>query len=114
MGVNVNPPPQLRMPAAFQSDPIVREYFRQQNTILFQLWNRTGGESDISDQLLALIQANKIAIEENAQDIAGNRADIDQNILDIAINADNIAINTGDIAKLQAQDSRLMNLIVAD
>lgn len=84
MGVPVNPPPALRLPQQFQRDPIVRDYFKQQNTILFQLWNRTGGSSDISDQLLALIQANKIAIEQNAEDIADNRADIDQNTEDIA------------------------------
>lgn len=46
MSVKVNPPPQLRMPEVFDGNPDIREYFEQQNRILFQLWNRTGGTSD--------------------------------------------------------------------
>lgn len=50
MANNVNPPPRLRIPKAFQGDPEVREYLRQVDTILFQLWRKTGGTSDpISD-----------------------------------------------------------------
>ena len=46
----VNPPPQLRIPEQFLKDPVSREYFKQTNTILFQLYNRTGGVDDsISD-----------------------------------------------------------------
>lgn len=42
----VNPPPQLRIPRAFQNDIEVRSFFEQQQTILFQLWQKTGGSSD--------------------------------------------------------------------
>ncbi len=46
----INPPPRLQTPQQFLSDPISRAYFRQTETILFQLWNKTGGNSDpISD-----------------------------------------------------------------
>jgi hypothetical protein len=46
MSVKVNPPPQLKIPDKFFNDPEVRAYFERQNTILFQLWQRTGGPVD--------------------------------------------------------------------
>ena len=46
MSTQVNPPPQLKIPAEFAKDPSQFAYFRQMNTILFQLWNRTGGAVD--------------------------------------------------------------------
>ena len=46
MAVNVNPPPGLRIPKAFLGDAETREYISQLNTIIFQLYNRTGGVSD--------------------------------------------------------------------
>jgi hypothetical protein len=47
MSVKVNPPPQLRIPVKFFSDPEIRSFFEQQQQIIFQLWNRTGGNSDL-------------------------------------------------------------------
>ena len=49
MTIAVNPPPQLRIPDEFFNDPEIRAYFEQQNTILFQLWTRTGGSDDVVD-----------------------------------------------------------------
>lgn len=46
MTIKVNPPPFLRVPKAFLADREVRAFVEQQNTIMFQLWNRTGGEKD--------------------------------------------------------------------
>lgn len=46
MTVKVNPPPQVRIPDEFFNDPVKRDFFEQWGTILFQLWNRTGGASD--------------------------------------------------------------------
>lgn len=46
MSVIVNPPPQLRIPQKFLEDPEIRSFFEKQQTIIFQLWNRTGGSSD--------------------------------------------------------------------
>ena len=46
MSTKVNAPPQLKMPDKFFNDPEVRSYFERQNTILFQLWKRTGGSND--------------------------------------------------------------------
>ena len=46
----VNPPPFLSIPPAFLKDPLVRVFIEQQNTIIFQLWNKLGGNNDpISD-----------------------------------------------------------------
>lgn len=47
MAVDVNPPPQLRIPEAFRADPELRAWYEQQQVILFQLWNRTGGDNDL-------------------------------------------------------------------
>ncbi len=49
MSIAVNPPPQLRIPDEFFNNPDIRAYFEQYNTILFQLWNRTGGSEDVVD-----------------------------------------------------------------
>lgn len=46
MAVNVNPPPQLRVPQAFTKDREVFDYFQQLQTIIFQLRQRTGGDND--------------------------------------------------------------------
>lgn len=46
MANNVNPPPLLRIPRAFLQDREVRAFVEQQNTIIFQLWNKTGGNND--------------------------------------------------------------------
>ena len=46
----VNPPPFLTIPPALLKDRATRAYFEQQNTIIFQLWNKLGGNDDpISD-----------------------------------------------------------------
>jgi len=44
--VNVNPPPILKRPRDFIADNEKNPYFRDIETILFQLWNRTGGDND--------------------------------------------------------------------
>ena len=46
----VNPPPFLNIPPELLKDRLTKAYFEQQNTIIFQLWNKLGGNSDpISD-----------------------------------------------------------------
>lgn len=46
----VNPPPQLSIPKQFRNDREAVAFFDQQRTILFQLWQRTGGVNDaVSD-----------------------------------------------------------------
>lgn len=42
----VNPPPFLRIPKAFLQDKEVRAFVEQQNTVLFQLYEKLGGNTD--------------------------------------------------------------------
>ena len=51
MAVTVNPPPQLKIPRAFLEDGETREYHRQLQTIIFQLYRKTGGTSDPISQI---------------------------------------------------------------
>jgi len=51
MAVNVNPPPGLRIPKAFLNDPETREYISQLNTIIFQLYRRSGGVNDVISEI---------------------------------------------------------------
>ena len=43
---NVNPPPALKMPRIILEDREWRDYERNRDVILFQLWQRTGGNID--------------------------------------------------------------------
>lgn len=47
----VNPPPQLRIPKEFLANTEIRSFFEQQQTILFQLWQKLGGGSDNFDDI---------------------------------------------------------------
>ena len=59
MAIKVNPPPGLRIPQAFLNDPETREYISQLNTIIFQLYNRTGGVNDsIGDSQQSITSAS--------------------------------------------------------
>tara|TARA_R110000782_G_scaffold200813_3_gene289598 strand:- start:559 stop:852 length:294 start_codon:yes stop_codon:yes gene_type:complete len=50
MTTNVNPPPFLRLPPEFLKDRQTRAFIEQQNQVIFQLWNRLGGNNDaVSD-----------------------------------------------------------------
>jgi len=50
MAIKVNPPPQIVLPESFKSEPEVVNYFEELNRVLLQLWQRTGGSSDLVDQ----------------------------------------------------------------
>jgi hypothetical protein len=50
MAVTVNPVPILRIPKAFLADREVKDFIEQQNTIIWQLRNRTGGNADFIDE----------------------------------------------------------------
>jgi len=50
MANQVNPPPTLRIPRVVLNDPEWLEYEKQRDVILFQLWQKLGGNNDpISD-----------------------------------------------------------------
>jgi hypothetical protein len=54
----VNPPPQLKLPKRFLTDPETRAYFEQQQRIMYQLWRRTGGADDTIGDLASINFSN--------------------------------------------------------
>ena len=66
MTVNVNPPPQLQIPEQFRKDALTRNFFEQTNTILFQLWQRTGGTTDAIDNSQQNISSSSSRVSRNA------------------------------------------------
>jgi hypothetical protein len=56
MAVLINPPPQLRIPKQFFDNPEARGYFEQKDTIIFQMWQRLGGNTDLVDENQNLIK----------------------------------------------------------
>jgi len=67
----VNPPPHLEIPEKFLSEPETRVFFEQQRQVLFQLFNRTGGNTDIiaigeNDTIVELIPGLLTATIDNA------------------------------------------------
>ncbi len=50
--INVNPPPRPRMPQTFLRDREVNGYMEQLQTIIFQLYTRSGGSGDAMAQAL--------------------------------------------------------------
>ena len=69
MAVQVNPPPHLKIPRKFLQDNEVFPYLRNIETILFQLWNRTGGDDD--------------AIEEGSQEQTASSSRVSRNAAQI-------------------------------
>ena len=66
MAIKVNPPPGLRIPQEFFKDGETREYFSQLNTIIFQLYNRTGGTDDSIDDSQQNITSSSSRVSRNA------------------------------------------------
>ena len=67
MSVKVNPPPQIRIPDKFFSDPELRSFFEQQQQILFQLWNRTGGNTDaVAGKKVTIIVSESVTLDNTA------------------------------------------------
>ncbi len=62
----VNPPPQLKVPLVIQKDPQWLAYERQRDTILFQLWQRTGGNNDVIDESQQNITSTSSRVSRNA------------------------------------------------
>lgn len=69
MSIKVNPPPQLRIPNKFFNDPDLRNFFEQQQIILFQIWNRTGGGTDAIDAAEQELTSTGSRVARNAAKI---------------------------------------------
>jgi len=66
MPVSVNPPPQLRIPSKFLSDPELRAFFEQQQEIIWKLWLRTGGGTDLIDSTEQDITSSSSRVARNS------------------------------------------------
>jgi len=66
MAVSVNPPPQRRIPKAFLKDKEVRKFFEQSLQFDFQIWNRTGGSTDIIEDTQQNVTASSSRQSRNA------------------------------------------------
>ena len=66
MANSVNPPPQLKVPPELLKDKATRDYIRQVETILFQLWQRMGGDTDIIDDSQQNITSTSSRVSRNA------------------------------------------------
>jgi len=65
MSVSVNPPPQLKFPRKIQQDNELWPFFRDQQQILFQLWNRTGGNRDaVASELIILASSSDFTLDQ--------------------------------------------------
>ena len=62
----VNPPPMLQIPDALLKDRQTRDYLRQVETILFQLFQRTGGAVDIIENSQNNITSSSSRVSRNA------------------------------------------------
>lgn len=102
MAVQVNPPPTLRIPKAFLNDPEIKAFIKQQNAIIFQLYRRSGGTTDVLFNITVEIVENSEAIEVNAANIATNAGNISTNEGNITTNTENITTNADDIDALEA------------
>lgn len=97
MTVKVNPPPQLKMPARFFNDPEIRPYFEKQQTILFQLWNRTGGTTDLIRDLSQVTVINVSGDVTITSDQLGSVVAVDTSAADVNVTLP--AISSDDIGK---------------
>jgi len=66
MANRVNPPPTLAIPPEFVNNKPVRDYLRQVETILFQLWQRVGGDTDIVEDNQQNITSSSSRVSRNA------------------------------------------------
>ena len=102
MAVNVNPPPQLRIPDKFFNDQEIRSFFERQRAILFQLWQRTGGASDyISGKQIVTITSTSTTLDTFGALIVVDASDAPVTIT-LPVISPNSVSETIDIAILDA------------
>ena len=68
----VNPPPFLKIPPEFLKDRVTRAFFEQQNTVIFQLWNKLGGNTDpVADLANSSSNGNSSQVQWMQKQISG-------------------------------------------
>jgi len=101
--MNVNPPPLLRIPESLRKDPAVFAYEEQKNTIIFQLYNRSGGNTDLVEEGGQLQTASGSRVSRNAAkinalelkefEVITTTADLTTNLNQIIICKNTVSIN---------------------
>ena len=112
----VNPPPFLKIPPEFLKDRVVRAFFEQQNTVIFQLWNKLGGNTDpITD----LVDQSEQVVINGATAVRPAQLFSHQVQIDNAndrIDANDIALSTvikvADLAKVNQRVDELIDELV--
>ena len=133
----VNPPPFLKVPPEFLKDRVTKAYFEQQNTIIFQLWEKLGGNTDPLGDLsgyveqIAINSATAVSpaqlfshqvqiddandrIDTNELSIAANELNIESNEARIETNeiALSTVLRTADLAKVNQRVDELIDELV--
>ena len=81
----VNPPPALRKPSDWQKNPEIRAYIDAMERIIFQLYQRTGGSTDIINNISSSETFETSVTAGEAQE----RADDNEQIEDFITHYDN-------------------------
>ena len=72
MANQVNPPPFLKIPPELLKDRVTKAYFEQQNTIIFQLWEKLGGNADpVADLTNSSSNGNSSQVQWMQKQISG-------------------------------------------
>ena len=72
MSHQVNPPPFLKIPPEFLKDRVTRAFIEQQNTIIFQLWEKLGGNTDpVADLTNSSSNGNSSQVQWMQRQISG-------------------------------------------
>jgi hypothetical protein len=66
MSIEVNPPPQIKLPRQLAQDRESSTYFRLLDRMLLQLWRRTGGKTDAINDSEQAITASSNRVSRNA------------------------------------------------
>lgn len=70
----VNPPPFLKTPKQFMQEKDLRKYFQATEFMLFQLWKRSGGGSDLIAESNKFVTTNQAALNVINQRLGSGNA----------------------------------------
>ena len=107
----VNPPPLLRVPSEFQRNGETRSFVEQLQTIVFQLYNRTGGDIDNIDALIAAVEL----LIKNVNDLESvNASQVDPNKLKSSIDKLSRIVDDIDLQTVTDTGNETTNDVVLD
>ena len=112
----VNPPPFLKIPPEFLKDRITRAFFEQQNIIIFQLWQKLGGNTDPIGDLAGYVEQIAInsATKVSPAQLFSHQVQIDE--ANDRIDTNEIALSTvlrtADLVKVNQRVDELIDELV--